>query len=366
MSEPRFPLVMPQAAQPSRPLKTARLRMALQRRGRLARSSLELLQSIGLDFDYSDGRLFSPCSNFPLELLFVRDDDIPEYVHNQVADLGIVGRNVVEEKGGEVECLESLGFGNCRLEIAVREGGSIETLDDLQGKRIATSHPSILTRYLASRELAAAVVQISGSVEIAPILNVADGICDLVSTGSTLRMNGLRPIGTVLESEAVLIGSPPQLEQEAKGQLIDRLRSRLGSCLPGARNAISDDECSPQRLGGSQERPAAFEQSYRDASGKTRLDCHPLRGCGGSGLGPDRRPHKARRQGYPIGADPDHGLAVKIVNASKLDPYERKGLLRRTPLCDSETIQLCESIFARIRSGGDSALRRFFKTVRWS
>lgn len=231
MSEPRSPLVMPQAAQPSRPLKTARLRMALQRRGRLASCSLELLQSIGLDFDYSDGRLFSPCSNFPLELLFVRDDDIPGYVHNQVADLGIVGRNVVEEKGGEVECLESLGFGNCRLEIAVREGGAIETLDDLQGKRIATSHPSILTRYLASRELDAAVVEISGSVEIAPILNVADGICDLVSTGSTLRMNGLRPIGTVLESEAVLIGSPPQLEQEAKGPLIDRLRSRLGSCL---------------------------------------------------------------------------------------------------------------------------------------
>ena len=166
-----------------------------------------------------------------MELLFVRDDDIPEYVQDRVADLGIVGRNVVEEKGGEVECLESLGFGNCRIEIAVKEGGRIRTLEDLQGKRIATSYPSILARYLASRELDATVVEISGSVEIAPILNVADGICDLVSTGSTLRMNGLRPIATVLESEAVLIAAPTQLDNKTKGPLIDRLRARLGSCL---------------------------------------------------------------------------------------------------------------------------------------
>ncbi len=231
MAEPRSWPVGPPSEHSSRPSKTTRLRMALQRKGRLAGSSVELMRRIGLDFDVSDGRLFSPCSNFPLELLFVRDDDIPEYVQNRVADLGIVGRNVVEEKGGDVQCLESLGFGNCRLEIAVREGGGIEALKDLQGKRIATSYPSILTRYLSERGLDAAVVEISGSVEIAPILNVADGICDLVSTGSTLRMNGLRPIGTVLESEAVLIAGPPQPREKAKSRLCDRLRARLDSCL---------------------------------------------------------------------------------------------------------------------------------------
>ncbi len=208
-----------------------RLRIAVQRRGRLAKGSLDLLQSVGLDFDYHEGRLFAPCSNFPLELLFVRDDDIPEYVQDGVADLGIAGRNVVEEKGGAVECLESLGFGGCCLKIAVREGGPLTTIMDLEGKRIATSHPSILFRYLKEKGLDSTVVEISGSVEITPILNVADAVCDLVSTGSTLKMNGLRPLATVLESEAVLIAHPDPPDGEQKGSFIERLRARMRSCL---------------------------------------------------------------------------------------------------------------------------------------
>ncbi len=210
---------------------TQRLRIAVQRRGRLANGSLDLLQSVGLDFDYHEGRLFAPCSNFPLELLFVRDDDIPEYVQDGVADLGIAGRNVVEEKGVDVQCLESLGFGNCRLDIAVREGGPLETLEDLEGKRIATSHPSILARFLERKGLTSTVVEISGSVEIAPILNVADAVCDLVSTGSTLKMNGLHPLVTVLDSEALLIANPDSSDETQKGPFVERLRARVRSCL---------------------------------------------------------------------------------------------------------------------------------------
>jgi len=215
---------------PSR-LSGHRLRIAVQRRGRLAKESMGILKSVGLDFDYHEGRLFSPCSNFPLELLFLRDDDIPEYVQDGVADLGIAGRNVVEEKKAKVDCLENLGFGACRLEIAVREGGAIQEITDLEKKRIATSHPTILTRYLKKNGIDSKVVEISGSVEIAPILNVADAVCDLVSTGSTLKMNGLRPLVTVLRSEAVLIANSEQLGGEEKGALIDRLRARLRSCL---------------------------------------------------------------------------------------------------------------------------------------
>ena len=211
--------------------KDLRIRVAVQRKGRLSEGSLELLRSIGLNFDYYEGRLFSPCSNFPVEILFVRDDDIPEYVQDGVADLGIVGRNVVAEKEAVVEQLETLGFGKCRLDIASREGGAIKNIADLEGCRIATSYPVILSRFLESEKLTANIVEISGSVEIAPTLNVADAICDLVSTGSTLRINGLSPIATVLRSEAVLIGNLGALSSSDTGSLVSRIRRRVQSCL---------------------------------------------------------------------------------------------------------------------------------------
>ena len=209
----------------------SRIRVAVQRKGRLSSGSLELLRSIGLNFDYYEGRLFAPCRNFPIEILFVRDDDIPEYVQDGVADVGIVGRNVVAEKEASVEQLETLDFGKCRLDIASRQGGPIQSIADLDGCRIATSYPVILRRFLESRKLTANIVEISGSVEIAPTLNVADAICDLVSTGSTLRINGLSPIATVLNSEAVLIANPECLASSDRGTLVARLRSRIQSCL---------------------------------------------------------------------------------------------------------------------------------------
>ncbi|HXK59441.1 MAG TPA: ATP phosphoribosyltransferase [Acidobacteriota bacterium] len=203
------------------------LKMAVQRKGRLAEPSLQLLKSIGMDFDYHEGKLFAPCRSFPLDLLFLRDDDIPEYVQDGVTDLGIVGLNVVQERGAVVAQLDCLEFGVCSLSIAVPRKSSFKTIFDLEGKRIATSHAAILARFLEQKGVRAKIIPISGSVEIAPGLDVADAICDLVSTGSTLRMNDLEPIELVLKSEAVLIANPVSLKDPRKKQLIDRLRIRF-------------------------------------------------------------------------------------------------------------------------------------------
>ncbi|RPI29172.1 MAG: ATP phosphoribosyltransferase [Acidobacteria bacterium] len=203
------------------------LKIALQRKGRLAEPSLQLLKSVGMDFDYHEGKLFAPCRSFPLDLLFLRDDDIPEYVQDGVTDLGIAGLNIVQERGAAVAQLDCLEFGSCSLSIAVPRKGPFKTVFDLEGKRIATSHAAILARFLDEKGVRAKIIPISGSVEIAPSLDVADAICDLVSTGSTLRMNDLEPIELVLKSEAVLIANPSSLKDPRKKQLIDRLRIRF-------------------------------------------------------------------------------------------------------------------------------------------
>ena len=208
-------------------LNSENLKIALQRKGRLEKHSKLMLKSIGLDFEYYEGRLFSHCQNFPLDVLFLRDDDIPEYVQNGVTDLGIVGLNVVQEKESKVAQLDSLGFGKCKLSIAVPQRSSLNSLQDLNGKRIATSHTRILQNFLEENKISARVIEISGSVEITPRLDVADAICDLVSTGSTLRMNDLKPIETILKSEAVLVANPRSLEDPKKREVMDRLRTRL-------------------------------------------------------------------------------------------------------------------------------------------
>lgn len=208
-------------------LNSENLKIALQRKGRLEEHSKLMLKSIGLDFEYYEGRLFSHCQNFPLDILFLRDDDIPEYVQDGVTDLGIVGLNVVQEKESKVVQLDSLGFGTCKLSIAVPQRSSLSNLQDLNGKRIATSHTRILQKFLEENKITARVIEISGSVEITPSLDVADAICDLVSTGSTLRMNDLKPIETVLKSEAVLVANPHSLKDPKKRQVMDRLRTRL-------------------------------------------------------------------------------------------------------------------------------------------
>ena len=175
------------------------LRIAVQNAGRLTSRSLELLRGVGLEFEEHERRLFARCRNADVELLFIRDDDIPEYVQDGVADLGVVGRNVVIEQGSRVEELESLGFGFCTLALAVPREDTARTSRDLDGRRIATTHPAALRRYLDREGIDARVVEIRGAAEVAPALDVADAICDLVSTGTTLRINDLRRLGDVFE-----------------------------------------------------------------------------------------------------------------------------------------------------------------------
>ncbi len=203
------------------------LKIAVQKKGRLAEPSRQILKSIGLDFEHYEGRLFSPCRNFPLDILFLRDDDIPEYVQDGVTDLGIVGLNVVQEKAAQVVELDSLDFGSCTLSIAVPRNSSFRSVYDLENKRIATSYPRILKGFLEMKKIKARIIEISGSVEITPSLDVADAICDLVSTGSTLQINELEPIEIVLKSEAFLIANPQSLKDRKRQELTERLRVRL-------------------------------------------------------------------------------------------------------------------------------------------
>ena len=182
-----------------------KLRIAIQKSGRLSEGSSDILRKCGVSFNNGLGKLKSEADNFPLEIFFLRDDDIPEYVADGVADIGIVGENIVRETGRPVDVLEKLGFGRCRLSVAIPKGGEYTGLGWLSGKRIATSYPAILREFLSANGVAADVHGISGSVEIAPSIGLADAVCDLVSSGSTLFTNGLREVETVLSSEAVLI-----------------------------------------------------------------------------------------------------------------------------------------------------------------
>jgi len=203
------------------------LKIAIQKSGRLNEKSVELLKNCGLNFENYKSSLISPVSNFPLEILFLRDDDIPEYVQDGIADLGIVGENVIEETEVEVNYLQRLGFGKCSLKIAVPNNNTIQHLSQLNGKSIATSYPVILGKYLKREGIQADIREISGSVEISPGLGLADVICDLVSTGGTLRSNGLIPFADVMSSEAMLICSKSNGESELVKELVQRVQSVL-------------------------------------------------------------------------------------------------------------------------------------------
>jgi len=208
-----------------------RLKIAIQKSGRLTDDSLALLRACGLEFEFQKQSLYSPCRNFDLDVLALRDDDIPEYVQDGVADLGIVGENIVREKRAQVETLAKLGYGHCRLMISVPQRSPIKTVKQLNRKRIATTYPGTLSQFLRTNGLRAEVIQLSGAVELAPTLDVADAICDIVSTGTTARVNGLRPLHEVLSSEAVLIVNRRTLRQPEKKLLIDRLSIRISGSL---------------------------------------------------------------------------------------------------------------------------------------
>jgi ATP phosphoribosyltransferase len=213
----------------------SRLKLAVQKSGRLTDPSLDLLARCGLKLSRGRDQLMGYGENLPLDVLFVRDDDIPDLVQEDVCDLGLVGRNVLEEKQLELrergsparfEELCTLDFGRCRLSLAVPDGVSYESASSLNGKRIATTYPYTLARYLRERNIRAEIVTLSGAVEIAPRLGRADLICDLVSTGSTLQANHLREVETILQSQAVLIRTPVKLAT-SKQEWVERLLLRI-------------------------------------------------------------------------------------------------------------------------------------------
>lgn len=202
------------------------LRIAIQKSGRLTDKTIDLLKGVGLRFDNYKRSLLVKCRNFDVELLLIRDDDIPEYVQDGVCDLGFVGANVTAEMGADVTILRGLDYGVCRLSLAAKKNGSIKSVEDFEGKTIATSYPNLTRNYLQEHGVESKIVTISGAVEIAPRLEVADAICDLVSTGNTLKANGLEELDVIFESETELIQTNKKLS-EGKQQLIEKLLLRI-------------------------------------------------------------------------------------------------------------------------------------------
>ena len=211
-----------------------KLKLAIQKSGRLQEDSMRLLKECGIDIGAGVNKLKAEANNFPVELFFLRDDDIPQYVEDGVADIGFVGENVVFEKNKKVDIAYALGFGKCRLSFAVRKDENYTGASFLQGKKIATSYPVIVQNYLDNNNVKAEIHEISGSVEIAPGIGLADVVCDLVSSGSTLFMNGLKEVETILQSQAVLI-KRKELSVEAK-LILESLLFRIESVKKAKKN----------------------------------------------------------------------------------------------------------------------------------
>lgn len=203
------------------------LRIAIQKKGRLSDDSLKLIKECGIKVNNGTGKLKASATNFPMEFLFLRDDDIPGYVQDGIADIGIVGANEAQEKGKHVDWVKHLGFSKCRLSLAIDKNEEYNGVEDFQGKRLATSYPVILDEFLKSKGVEAEIHEISGSVEIAPSIGLAYGICDIVSSGSTLMSNGLKEVEVIYKSEAVLLATPglPAEKQAILDKLIFRINA---------------------------------------------------------------------------------------------------------------------------------------------
>lgn len=212
---------------------TKPLRIAVQKKGRLLDESIQLLKECGIKIDNGRDQLKAAARNFPIEVLYLRNSDIPQYIQDGVADIGIIGENTIIEKKKEVEIVQQLGFSKCRLSLATPKEMAYTSVQDLDGKRIATSYPVSLQLFLDKNNVKADIHEISGSVEIAPNIGLADAICDLVSTGSTLFKNGLEEQEIVLKSQAVIAASP-KIDAERR-EILDRLLFRIKSVLT-ARN----------------------------------------------------------------------------------------------------------------------------------
>jgi ATP phosphoribosyltransferase len=210
------------------------LKLAVQKSGRLHEDSIELLNDCGIKVKNGQGHLRSVADNFPLEVYFLRDDDIPQYVEDNVAHIGIVGENVLFEKNKSVDIVEQLGFGKCRLSIAVKKTDQYNDVQFLQNKKIATSYPVLTQKFLDANKINAEIHEISGSVELAPGIGLADAVCDLVSSGSTLFMNGLQEVQTILKSQAVLVRS--KALEEGQQKILDQLLFRIRAVKKASNN----------------------------------------------------------------------------------------------------------------------------------
>jgi len=210
------------------------LRIAVQKSGRLSDDSLALIKECGIKVNNGMGKLKAEASNFPMEFLFLRDDDIPGYVQDGIADIGIVGANEAEEKDKLVDWVKKLGFSKCRLSLAIDKAETYNGIQDFEGKSLATSYPKILGDYLKANKINADIHEISGSVEIAPSIGLAYGICDIVSSGSTLMSNGLKEVEVIFKSEAVMLANK-NLSAEKK-EILDRLIFRIDSVQAAKNN----------------------------------------------------------------------------------------------------------------------------------
>jgi ATP phosphoribosyltransferase len=211
-----------------------KLRIAIQKSGRLYEDSVQLLRECGIELRNVKDRLKTESDNFPLEIFFLRDDDIPQYVEDGVADIGIVGENVLCEKNKRADIIEKLGFGKCRLSVAIPRGQEYGGVKSLQGKRIATSYPTLVNAFLFKNGVQAETHEISGSVEIAPGIGLADVIADLVSSGSTLLSNGLKEVEVIMQSQAVMIQNTGLNAEQL--QLVDRLLFRIRAVKKASHN----------------------------------------------------------------------------------------------------------------------------------
>ncbi|PKP35927.1 MAG: ATP phosphoribosyltransferase [Bacteroidetes bacterium HGW-Bacteroidetes-17] len=212
----------------------SKLKIAIQKSGRLSEKSINILKECGIKLPNGISKLKTAATNFPIEILFLRDDDIPQYVEQGVADIGILGENEVYEKNKKVAVIEKLGFANCRLSLAIPKEDQYLNLEYFNNKRIATSYPKILSDFLNKNNISASVEEIGGSVEIAPGIGLADAICDIVSSGSTLLTNGLKEVETILQSEAVIISSKNLTE--AKEAILNQLLFRIKSVRDASAN----------------------------------------------------------------------------------------------------------------------------------
>ena len=207
----------------------SKLKIAIQKSGRLNEDSLKILKDCGISIDNGKDQLKAVARNFPLEILYLRNGDIPQYLKDGVVDIAIIGENVLVEKGQELQIIEKLGFSRCRVSIAVPKNDAYTSLNDLQGKRIATSYPNTISQFLRDKGIETELHIINGSVEIAPNIGLADAICDIVSSGSTLFKNNLKEVEVLFKSEAVLTVAPKL--SDSKREILNKLQFRIKSVL---------------------------------------------------------------------------------------------------------------------------------------